>query len=228
MSLIKQGLVFALALGVSGGGHLLSAQQGRGGGGQGLYGFGPRLGENVVFALELREDLGLTQDQVASLQTLQAGIQKDVGPLESQISDLRAEIQAGEVDYADGVTRLRDLFDAYQEAAAPYRTQVQAVLTPAQHQTLQGIMWETRASQGLGAGRAGMVSGRTPAGGTAGPLGLGRRAGIGRGAGLGLASGVGRGAGRGAGMGLGRGGGRGQGRGMARGGGRGFGICPWW
>ena len=51
MSLIRCALAMALALALTGGGHLLSAQQGLGGQGLGLYGVGPRLGENVALAL---------------------------------------------------------------------------------------------------------------------------------------------------------------------------------
>ena len=73
MSPMKSGLVLALALAVSGGGHFLSAQRGFGGQGLGLYGAGPRLGENVAFALEFQGELDLSDDQVRSLQAPSGG-----------------------------------------------------------------------------------------------------------------------------------------------------------
>lgn len=194
MSTMKRGLVVALALAVSGGAYSLSAQRGIRGGGLGLYGFGPRLGENIQLALEFQEDLGLTAEQMASLQELLAGIEQDVMPLEAGIDELRAQITAGEINQADGLVQLQELLGEYQTAAAPYRTGVTTILTADQHMRLQRIMWNTRPLQGQYLGRAG----------------------VGRGLGVGI--GVGRGAGRGLGRGVGRGIGRGVGRGVAGGG----------
>ena len=207
MSRIKCVLVMFLALAVSGGGHLLSAQQGLGGGGLGLYGVGPRLGENVALALEFQDQLGLSQDQVASLQLLQDGIRQDVEPLETEMAGLRAGIQAGEVNSVDGLATLQELFGEFQTVSAPYRAQVDAVLSPVQHQTLQGIMWESRPIQGQGFGTSGQGMGWNS--GLAPGLGSGQSMRPGRGAGMGL--------GRSAGIGLGRGGGVGLGRGLGGG-----------
>lgn len=235
MSPMKSGLVLALALAVSGGGHFLSAQRGFGGQGLGLYGAGPRLGENVAFALEFRGELDLSDEQVRSLQALQEGIQKEVDPLDMEIEAIRAGIMAGEVSSADGLVLLRDLRAQHLAASEPYRTEVAAALTPAQHQLLQGIMWETRPLQGRGLGLAGR--GLSSAQGTDQGLGLlpGQGAGLGvgtaygRGAGLGLGRAGGLGVGRGAGLGFGRGIGRGVGLGYGRGIGRGAGGgVRWW
>jgi len=233
MSPMKSGLVMALALAVSGGGHFLSAQRGLGGQGLGLYGAGPRLGENVAFALELRSELGLSDDQVRSLQVLQEGIQKEVEPLDMEIEAIRTGIMAGEVNAAEGLVLLRDLNAQYQVVSAPYRTEIAAILTPVQHQMLQGIMWETRPLPGQGV--AGLGLGWAP--GTGQGLGLlpGQGVGLGvgtaygRGVGLGLGRAGGLGFGRGAGLGLGRGVDRGFYRGYGRGIGRGAGLgVRWW
>lgn len=218
MSRIRSGLIMLLALAVSGGGQILSAQQGQGGRGLGLFGIGPRLGENVALALEFQDQLGLSQDQVASLQVLQNGIREDLEPLEAEVNGLRAGILAGEVNSGEGLATLQGLVTEYQAVAAPYRTQVDAILTPAQHQTLQGIMWENRPVQGQGLG---VNSGVRPGLGYGQGVWLGRGAGagLGRGGGLGLRQGggawlgQGAGLGRATGLGLGRGGGRGLGRG---------------
>ena len=215
MSRIRSGFVMFLALAVSGGGHLLSAQQGLGGGRLGLYGVGPRLGENVALALEFQDQLGLSQDQVASLQLLQDGIRKDVEPLETEINGLRAAILAGEVSSVDGLAVLQGLFGEFQAVSQPYRTQVDAILGPVQHQTLQGIMWESRPLQGQGLGTAGMGMGWNP--GVSPVLGAGQGMWFGRGAGLGLGRAAGYGLGRGGGIGLGRGVGRAGRRAAGRG-----------
>jgi len=193
MSPIKSGLVMLVALAVSGGGHPISAQQGYGGGGLGLYGVGPRLGENVTLALEFQDQLGLSQNQVASLQLLQAGILQDVAPLEAEIDGVRASILAGEVSFVDGLALLQGLRGEFQAASAPYRVEVDAVLTPPQHQTLQDIMWETRPLQAQTLGTPGTGLGR----GAGFGLGWSGRMGLGRGAGLGVGRGTGRGQGRG-------------------------------
>lgn len=212
-------MVLTLALAVSGGGDLLSAQQGRGVRGLGLNGFGPRLGENVVLALELQGELGLSPEQVGSLQSLQAGIQEDVQPLEGEIFGLRSGISAGEVAYADGLARLQELFGEYEKAAAPYRTEMQGILTPVQHQTLQGIMWESGIAQGRNLGGVGLRRGLNPVPGVVAGQG------VGRGAGLGLGRGVGLGVGRAGGLNLDRG--AGLSRGLGRMGGRGMGVRRW-
>jgi hypothetical protein len=213
MSCMKRALVITLALALSGGGAFLSAQRGLGGQGLGMYGLGPRLGENITLALEHQEHLQLTGDQVDALLLLQEGIREDVEPLGQEIDGLRASILAGDVSSLEGVTLLQDLFVAYETAADPYRIQVANLLSPAQHQALQGIMWETRPYYGRGLGLYGAGVGG------AGYLGAGQSVWMGR-AGLGL--------GRGAGMGIGLGrGARGMGRGLGRGGGRGLGL-RWW
>lgn len=191
--------VLLLTLFLAGGGNLLQAQQGLAGGGLGLNGVGPRLGENVALALELQSELGLSGDQVQSLQNLQSGIAQDVEPVEAEINAIRAGIQSGSTPARDGLLQLQALYDEYQVVAEPYRTEVAAVLTPQQHQTLQGIMFDSR-PYAAGLGLRGGVA-----------LNRGTRLGVGQGVGLGAVRGAGRGYGRGIGAGRARGGGRGMG-----------------
>ncbi len=227
MSLHRRMVVPALVLAVAAAVHPLSAQYGRAGGGLGLYGFGPRLGENTQLALERQEQLGLSAEQVASLQALDAGIRMDVEPLQAQIDGLRAQILAGEVDRVDGVVALQALFADFEAAAAPYRTGVTSILTVDQHRALQGMVWGSRPWLGAGRGAgAGMLGG----------AGAGAGYGMGMGMGMGAmppgAPGLGRGArpyyGRGLGSGAGRPGGRGMGRGVAQGRGIGRGLARRW
>ena len=213
--------VSLLALLLAGGGDILLAQQGLAGGGLGLNGVGPRLGENVALALELQNELGLSGDQVQTLQNLKGGIANEVEPVEAEINALRAMIQGGSTPARDGLLRLQALYEEYQIVAEPYRTQIDAVLTPQQHEALQGIMWESRPYGGLGLGRAGTTTPMGSALGAGQPLGLRGGVGLGRGARVG----IGQGAGLRAGRGIGRGYGRGMGVGRARGGGRGL---RWW
>ena len=195
MSAMKSGLVMVLALAVSGAAYPLSAQRGIAGGGLGLYGLGPRLGQNVEFALQYQADLGLTGEQIASLQELQVGIQQDVEPREAEIEALRSQIVAGEVNQTDGLVQLQQLLGQFQTAAAPYRTGVTTILTADQHLRLQDIMWSTGGVQGQYLGGAGYGQGQY----------LGR-AGVGLGVGRGMVRGAGRGVGLGAGRGVARGG----------------------
>jgi hypothetical protein len=219
MSVTRWTMVTILALAFSGGGFVLSAQQGRTGTGLGVYGLGPRLGENVQFALELRDQLGLSADQIASLNELQAGISRDVEPVAAEIANLRGRLMAGEVDGVSGIDQLQGLLAQYQAAADPYRIQVETILTPAQHEMLQTVMWNSRPAPGLGLYGAGMGPG----------IGLDYGLGWSQGAGLARPGGLGVGLARprGLGVGLGRGLGRGAGRVLGRGMGRGRGL-RWW
>ena len=205
MALIGRIIPGVLFLMVGAGWTPILAQRGAAGGGLGLYGFGPRLGENVQLALDNRDHLGLSQEQVARLQELQAGIQQDVTPLQTEIDGLRTGILSGEVNRADGLVALQALRAEYDEIAAPYRTGVTAILTADQHAELQGILWSTRPVSGTGwaatsGGGYGLGVGR----GVYGGRGLGR--GVGRGAGAwggrGLRSGARSFRGRGAGLGV--------------------------
>ena len=209
MSRIRCALAMALVLALAGGGHFLSAQQGLGGQGLGLYGVGPRLGENVELALEFQDLLGLSPEQVGALEALQNGIRQDVEPLEAEIAVLRAGLMNGEVSRVDGLVELQDFLIQFQAVAEPYRIQVETLLTPAQHGALQGIMLETRPLQSRALGAAG--------------LGVGWNRDFSSGQGVWLGRGAGRGFGRGAALGFGRGGGPGLGRGFVRGG-RGRGL----
>ena len=198
MSLTNRGVAVFIALALAGGGDSLTAQRGLGvGRGLGVYGLGPRLGENIEIALQFQQQLNLSVEQVGALQELQVGIQQNVAPLEAEIYDLRARMMSGEVTQYAGVSQLQDLFTRYEAAAIPYRTGVTTTLTADQHWELQALMYNTRPGQGAYLGRA--------------APGLGRGFGIGAGRGI-----VGRGAGAGWGRRFGRGAGRGFRRGYVR------------
>jgi hypothetical protein len=214
-------LFLAVALAVAGGGDQLTAQRGRGGGGLGIYGFGPRLGENIQLALDNQDHLGLSGEQVASLQDLLSGIQDELGPLQAGIDDLRYRIIGGEVERVDGIESLQALLEDYESAAAPFRTEVTRILTADQHMELQNIMWATRPGPGTGWG-----AGPDLTVGTAPGLGPAPASAYGPGLGLGRGYYGGRGPGRGAG--LGRGAGVRAGRGFYRGYPRGLGRRGWW
>ncbi len=195
MSLTNRGVAVFIALALAGGGDSLTAQRGFGvGRGLGVYGLGPRLGENIEIALQFQEQLNLSGEQVGALQELQVGIQQNVAPLEAEIYDLRARMMSGEVTRFAGVSQLQDLFTRYDAAGTPYRTGVATILTADQHRELQGLMYNTRPVQGAYLG--------------------GAASGLGRGFGIGAGRGI---VGRGAGVGWGRGFGRGVGRGFRRG-----------
>lgn len=210
MSTSKRALLVVLIIALSGAGHPLFGQRGRGGVGLGINGLGPRLGENIQLALARKADLGLSAAQVSSLQGLQAQVLENVEPLAVQIDEMRAGIQTGDLDPYQGTATLQELLANYEIVANPYRTEVTSLLSTNQHAALQQMMWATRggAGQGLGMGTVGRG------------LGAGRGVGLGRGAGMGLGRGVGLGVGRGAaiglGMGTGLGGAYGAGRRVAR------------
>lgn len=162
----------------------LSAQRGWGGGGLGLYGPGPRLGENVALALDLRNELNLTSDQTRALENLEGRIRAEVAPLGDRIDHTRSQILAGELSGAQGLLQLESLLTEYQLAADPYRVEVAQLLTAEQHQLLQAAMFETRPGLGQGLGRStalGLGRGSARVGGYG--VGLGRGRGLARGGG---------------------------------------------
>jgi len=149
---IKRIFALALLLAMAGWGNPLEAQRGRGGGGLGIYGFGPRLGENVQLALENRGQLGLSAEQVTALEELQGGIGETLGPLHSEIDNLRYGIISGESDQVAGVADLQKLLSDYDMAAEPFQARVTQILTAEQHSALQDIMLATRPGPGSGWG----------------------------------------------------------------------------
>jgi hypothetical protein len=215
----KRCLAVILFLAVAGGAESLTAQRALGGGGLGLMGLGPRLGENVDMALQHQDQLGLSAEQVAALQEIRAGIQRDVEPLQGLMDNLRGGILRGEVARPQGWNQLQELWAEYDVAAGPYRTGVASVLSATQHQALQQLMFATRVPAGWGGGWApGTAPGAEwdigPTVPWTGALGAGR--GAGRGFGRAAGWGVGRGARWGAGWGAGWAPGRGFARGGAR------------
>lgn len=148
-------MIVVLALALSGGLNGVMGQRGMRGGGMGLHGLGPSMGANVDLALEHQEELGLTAQQIASLQEMQAGILQNVAPLEGEITNLRTQIMEGEVDREEGLTRLRALLEQYRTAAEPYRSGVTTILTVDQHRRLQAQVQSDRRAEGRLLGRAG-------------------------------------------------------------------------
>jgi hypothetical protein len=201
MAFIKWTSALLILLALAVGFHPASAQRGLMRGGFGVYGFGPRLGENVEFALEFQSQLGLTTDQVAALEAIREGIATDVAPLQTELEDLRAQIVSGDRTRIGDLLGVRDLLEA---ASAPYRAEIAAILSPEQHLALQREMF------GTGPWARSGVRGAAPNLGARVGFGLGQGSalGLGRGAGLRLGRGYGAGLGRGAGLGLGRGFGR--------------------
>jgi hypothetical protein len=188
-------MVFLL-LALSGGGEILSAQRALGRVGQGIFGLGPRLGENVALALDLQRELDLSTQQIEALEALGAEMETHLGPLEDELDFLREEMMNAEVGWSEGTLRLRESLAHYQEAAEPFRNGVADILSEEQHLLLQAAMFDTRPVYGRGLGRG--VAGAPGAG-----LGLGyvgaRGLRYGRGAGYGVRGGLAVGFGRGAG-----------------------------
>lgn len=143
-------LTLALSLTLAG---PASAQWAAAGGGLRVYGLGPRLGENIHLALQNRDVLGLSSNQIAQLEDLQAGLEREVTPVEQEIDALRAGIRGGDVAYAEGQARLEDLLVRFETLAEPYRAGVAETLTPEQHATLQRMLYDSRPYVGRGYGR---------------------------------------------------------------------------
>jgi hypothetical protein len=175
----------------------------------GINGLGPRLGENIQLALTRQADLGLSGDQVASLQALQTDVLENVEPMAMRVDRLRADIVSGEADPYQATVALQELLAEYQLVADPYRAEIASILTTSQHADLQQMMWATGGGRRPGLGRGSFGRGAGLAGGTGAGLGVGL--GAGRGVGFVGVHGLGRGAAQPLGRGLGRGNARGPG-----------------
>jgi Spy/CpxP family protein refolding chaperone len=135
----------------------LQAQRGHGFRGQGLRGpAGPNMGHSLELALEHRDELELTQDQVAQLQELKATIDRDVLGLGEAMNELRESIRAGEVERDEGLRQMQTLRGELITASAPLRGRAQEILTVEQHNKLQPLARQGRP----GGGRGGAVQGR--------------------------------------------------------------------
>jgi len=157
MKRMSGGLTLALTLVIGAG--VTPVQGQRGPGFRGQVG-GPRAGRSLEAILENQEALGLSEDQLAQIQDLKAVMDSDVAPLAEEISALRAQIQAGEVDRSEGFRQLQALRGEMMIASAPLRGRVQEILTVEQHQRLQATMRQSRPGQGRGWAFGGRGQGR--------------------------------------------------------------------
>lgn len=149
---------------------------------------GPRIGQSVEIVLQHQEEIGLSSDQVAQLQELEATIQRDVAPLAEEMQTLRDQIREGAIDPEEGFRQMEALRGELITAGAPLRGRVQEILTVEQHQRLQALVRQGRPGIGrrsaimrgrgqrAGGGRAfgPALRGQGPAGPLYGPAGQGR------------------------------------------------------
>ena len=103
-------------------------------------------------AIEHREDLGLSGDQVTQLQELKAVMDGEIAGLVEEMNALRSGIRSGDLDRDEGFRQLNAVRGELITASAPLRGRVQEILTVDQHQKLQPIVWEGRPGLGRGAG----------------------------------------------------------------------------
>lgn len=144
----------------------VEAQRGRHVGGGGLRGGdGPNLGHSVELALEHREDLGLTGDQIVRLQELQAMANGDVAALTEEMRALREKIRGGEVEREEGFRQMEALRGEFITASAPLRGRVQEILTVQQHNKLRPLVREARPGRGRGQGMGAALQPRGMRGG---------------------------------------------------------------
>ena len=157
----------------------------------------------VEQVMRMRERLGLTEDQIRSLEELRNEAVQRRNAHQATMQELRSKVMAGEADRG----QLRELARAHREQASvlqrQQRERIEQVLTEAQRDTLRQVVARARAfrmgresamrGQGMRGGRGmrpGMRGGR---GGPAfrGPAGTGlRRRGFGPGVGDGSGPGA--------------------------------------
>jgi hypothetical protein len=162
MKRMSGGLVVALTLAVTVGVSPVEGQRGAGFGGRGG---GPYAGRSLDVIIEHQASLGLTGDQLAQIQELKRVMDSEVAPLAEEIRALRTRIQAGEMEWNEGLRELQVLQGQMTTAAAPLRGRAQEILTVEQHRQLQATVWQTRPGQGRGGvfwgrGGSGMARGQ--------------------------------------------------------------------
>jgi hypothetical protein len=135
----------------------LQAQRGQGVGGEAFRGpGGPNLGRSLELALENREELELSQEQLTQLQELKQIIDEDVAGLAEEMKALRESIRSGEVGRDEGMRRMQALQGEFLTASAPLTGRVREILTVEQHGKLQPLVRRGR----VGRVGAGAVRGR--------------------------------------------------------------------
>ncbi len=171
MTKMSGGLVLAVAVAVGLAASPLQAQRGAGMRGQmagpnmaGPNMAGPNMGLSLDILLENQENLDLTGDQLRELESLKATMDGQVAPLAEEMTVLREQIWAGEVDRSEGFRQLQALRGEFLTASAPLQGRVQEILTVEQHRLLQAEVWQNRPGMGrAGAafqGRGGAFQGR--------------------------------------------------------------------
>ena len=145
ISLLAVGLAFASA----------DAQQGQRRGppdGMGRGTRGIRVEQSVATMLSKRDELGLTDEQVADLEALRAEIQAASAPIRDEQRAFAEQVRAGDVSPNEADTRRRELAERTAAAMEPFPDRVHSLLTEAQQTQMQGLM---RSTMGRGQGRGG-------------------------------------------------------------------------
>lgn len=153
MKKMMMGRVIALAAIAVVGASDVAAQQGRRGPaeGPGMRG-GPRgPGPAIERILSLKENLELTDAQIAELDEIrQQSVSQRTG-MQARMTELRSELAAGNIQRSEVMAAMEDFREAGQEISSQHRARVEEILTESQVEKLGELRPEGR----RGARRAG-------------------------------------------------------------------------
>lgn len=95
--------------------------------------------------LRMRNQLELTDDQVARLDALRSERVQERAAISSEMAELRSQLRAGTLDRAEARQRRSSAVEARRASAEQARSEVESLLTDEQRETVQQLQAQRRA-----------------------------------------------------------------------------------
>lgn len=179
------GGVLVLAMLATGAVELMAQQgfQGR----RGQAADGRRGGAEAVMGM--RDRLELTDDQINSLEALRRSNVQSQNDQFSATNELRSQLQAGQIDRSEFNDTMRAQREANRDLAGQQRSEIEAILTEEQIESIRETQGRARAfARGRASMRRGQLGVRGSRDGIRGGPGMGPRGGFGAGSDFGPAA----------------------------------------
>ena len=131
MKMKRMGSLVAMAAIAVVGATDVAAQQGRRGSadGPGMRGNRNGAGPGIERILSLRENLELTDGQIAELDDIRKQSVSQRTGMQSRMTELRSELEAGNIKRSELMAAMEDFREAGQEVSSQHRARVEEILT---------------------------------------------------------------------------------------------------
>jgi hypothetical protein len=140
-----------------------------------------RAPAGVEALMRMREELALTEEQIASLDVIRREAVERRTATRAEMAEMRSQLDAGQIRRSELMAFMEERQDAMTGVAEQQRERVDAILTDEQRQTVQEMRGRAEAfERGRASARPGGRAGLTPGRGLRGGRGGMRRPGMGR------------------------------------------------